>query len=97
MPPRSLGRSEALAVAPITTSLEAGVQEIKVITISAEETEHGVAELWAGGQQIAYTVYDLDSGELMLRIDARKDGEPLMLGVRELAEALAEVDRILAG
>jgi hypothetical protein len=33
--------------------LEASVNEIKVITISAEEAEHGVAELWAGGQQIA--------------------------------------------
>jgi hypothetical protein len=40
------------------TSLEASMHEIKVITISAEEVEHGVAELWAGGQQIAYTVFD---------------------------------------
>jgi hypothetical protein len=72
------------------------MHEIKVITISAEEAEHGVAELWAGGQQIAYTVYDPDSSELMLRIDARRDGEPLVVGVRDLAEALAEVDRILA-
>ncbi len=39
--------------------------EIKVITISAEQAEHGVAELWADGQQIAYTV--LDDGELKLR------------------------------
>jgi hypothetical protein len=70
------------------------MHEIKVITISAEEAEHGVAELWAGGQQIAYTV--LDDGELKLRFQSRHDGTPLVVGVRSLTEALAEVDRLVA-
>ena len=50
------------------------MHEIKVVTISAEEAEHRVAELWAGGQQIAYTV--LDDGELKLRFVPRRDGTP---------------------
>ena len=70
------------------------MHEIEVITISAEEAEHGVAELWAGGQQIAYTV--LDDGELKLRFVPRHDGTPLVVGVHSLTEALAEVDRALA-
>ena len=67
------------------------MHEIKVVTISAEEAEHGVAELWAGGQQIAYTV--LDDGELKLRFVPRRDGTPVVVGVRSLTEALAEVQR----
>jgi hypothetical protein len=70
------------------------MHEIKVITISAEEAEHGVAELWAGGQQIAYTLFD--DGELKLRFEPRHDGSPVVVGLRSLKEALAEVDRHLA-
>ncbi len=71
------------------------MHEIKVITISAEEAEHGVAELWAGGEQIAYTA--IDDGELKLRFPPRHDGTPLVVGVHSLTEALAEVDRVIAG
>ena len=70
------------------------MHEIKVVTISAEEAEHGVAELWAGGQQIAYTV--LDDGGLKLRFVPRRDGTPVVVGVRSLTEALAEVERVPA-
>jgi hypothetical protein len=66
------------------------MHEIKVITISAEEAEHGVAELWPGGQQIAYTVLD----ELKLRFEPRHDGTPVVVGVHSLTEALAEVERV---
>jgi hypothetical protein len=69
------------------------VHEIKVITISAEEAEHGVAELWAGGEQIAYTLFE--DGELMLRFEPRHDGTPVVIGMRHLTDALAEVDRRL--
>ena len=68
--------------------------EIKVSTVSAEEASEGVAELWAGGQLIAYThVEDVD---LMLRTEPRHDRTPVVLGVRSLTAALAEVDRLLA-
>ena len=70
------------------------MHEIKVITISAEEAEHGVAELWAGGQQIAYSF--LDEGELKLRFPPRPDGTPLVVGIRGLTEALDEVGRRIA-
>ena len=70
------------------------MHEIKVITMSAEEASDGVAELWAGGEQIAYTHFD--EGDLKLRIDPRHDGPPVVVGVRSLTDALAEVDRLLA-
>jgi hypothetical protein len=69
------------------------MHEIKVITVSAEEAEHGVAELWAGGEQIAYTVFD--AGELKLRFEPRHDGTPVVVGLRGLTEALAEVGQLL--
>jgi hypothetical protein len=73
------------------------MNEIEVRTLSAEEGSAGVAELWRGGEQIAYTLYDLSgNGELMLRIEPRSDGAPLVVEVRKLTEALAEVDRVLA-
>jgi hypothetical protein len=71
------------------------MHEIKVMTISAEEAEHGVAELWAGGQQIAYTL--LDDGELKLRFEPRHDGTPVVVGLRSLTDALAEVQRLHGG
>ena len=70
------------------------MHEIQVGTVSAEEASFGVAELWADGRQVAYT--EFDDGDLMLRIDPRPDGSPVMLGVRSLTDALAEVDRLLA-
>jgi hypothetical protein len=70
------------------------MHEIRVITCSAEEASDGVAEFWAGGEQIAYT--HLDDGDLMLRIDPRHDGAPVVVGAHSLASALAEAGRLLA-
>jgi hypothetical protein len=70
------------------------MHEIEVITVSPEEASYGVAELWVGGQLIAYTHYD--DGDLMLRIEPRRDGAPVVIGVHGLTDALAEVDRRLA-
>jgi hypothetical protein len=72
------------------------MHEIEVLTVSAEEASDGVAELWRDGQQIAYTHYDFDAGGLMLRIEPRHDGTPLVVDVRSRTAALAEVDRVLA-
>jgi hypothetical protein len=69
------------------------MHEIKVVSISAEEAEHGVAELWANDQQIAYTV--LDDGEVMLRFEPRHDGSPVAVSLRNLTDALVEVERLL--
>jgi hypothetical protein len=69
------------------------MHEIEVITISAEEAEHGVAELWADGRQIAYTV--LDDGELKLRFAPSQDGGPVVVGLRSMTDALTEVCRRL--
>lgn len=70
------------------------MHEIKVNTVSSEEVEHGVAELWAGGRQIAYTIFE--DGDLMLRIEPHPDGDPVVVGAQSLADALAEVNRVLS-
>ncbi len=70
------------------------MHEITVNTVSAEEASEGIAELWAGGQMIAYTHYD--DGDLMLRVEAPRDGSPVLIAVHSLTEALVEVDRLLA-
>lgn len=70
------------------------MHEIKVSTLSPEEAADGVAELWAGGRLIAYTL--LYEGDLMLRIEPPDDGDQVVLGVHGLAAALAEVNRVLA-
>ena len=70
------------------------MHEIEVRSVSAEEASEGVAELWAGGQLIAFT--HLDDGDLMLRIDPRRDGATVVVGVQGLIDALAEAERLLA-
>ena len=69
------------------------MHEIRVSTVSAEEASYGVAELWAGAELIAYTHYG--DGDLMLRIQPRPDGTPVVVGVHGLTVALAEVNRRL--
>ncbi len=70
------------------------MHEIEVRSVSEEEVSYGVAELWAAGQPIAYTIY-ID-GDLMLRIPPNRDGDPVMIPVRSLTTALAEIGRRLA-
>jgi len=70
------------------------MEKIRVESVSAEEASYGVAELWCEDAMVAYTVYD--DGDLVLRIQPRRDGGQVVLGVRELTVALAEVDRLLA-
>jgi hypothetical protein len=73
------------------------MHEIEVHTTGAQEASDGVVELWCEGEQIAYTHYHPHDGNLILRIDPRRDGGPLRVDVRSLREALAEVERVLAG
>jgi hypothetical protein len=39
---------------------------------------------WAGGELIAYTHFD--DGDLMLRIEPRRDGAPVVLGAHSLGK-----------
>ena len=70
------------------------MHEIRVTAVSAEEASYGVAELWAGSEQVGYTVFE--DGDLMLRIHPRRDGAPVEVGVHSLVAALAEAGELLA-
>lgn len=70
------------------------MQKIDVITISTEEIEHGVAELWTAGRQVAFTY--LDEGELKLWLNPLQDGSPFVVGLKDLTDALSEVHHVLA-
>jgi hypothetical protein len=68
-------------------------QELQVSVVSPEEAEHGVAEFWAGGELFGFT--RLEGGELVLRIEPRKDGGPVVVNAHSLAEALARAKQLL--
>ena len=70
------------------------MHEIRVSSVSPEEASYGVAELWAGGELIAYTHFD--DGDLLLRVEPRRDGAPVEIGVHSLVVALAEANELLA-
>ena len=70
------------------------MHEIKVESISPEEVADGVTELWAEDTLVAYTLYN--ENDLVLMIEPSHDGGPVILGVHSLANALAEVRRVLA-
>jgi hypothetical protein len=69
------------------------MHEINVSVISPEEASYGVAEFWSEGRLIAFT--HLDDGDLMLRIEPRRDGAAVSVGARGLAAALAEATQLL--
>jgi hypothetical protein len=68
--------------------------DIEVISVSAEEAEHGVAELWSDGEQVAWT--HLEQGVMVLRIEPRADGSAHEFDAKSLAKALAEAERLIA-
>ena len=70
------------------------MHEIHVTVVSAEEAEYGTAEFWAGGRMIGFT--RLDDGDLMLRMEPDRDGNPVEVGAHSLAGAIAEANRLLA-
>ena len=61
--------------------------------LSPEAADHGVAELWAAGQLIGYTI--LEDSDLMLRIEPRRDRGAVVIGARSLAQALSRAERLL--
>lgn len=50
------------------------MHEIRVSIVSPEAADHGVAELWAAGKLIGYTI--LEDTDLMLRIEPGRDRTP---------------------
>jgi hypothetical protein len=70
------------------------MHEIHVTVVSAEEAAYGTAEFWSAGRMIGYT--RLDDGDLMLRIEPGRDGNPVEIGAHGLADAIAEANRLLS-
>ena len=58
------------------------MHEIRVSVVSAEAADYGVAELWAAGELIGYTI--LDDSDLMLRIEPRRDHAAVVVGAHSL-------------
>lgn len=50
------------------------MHEIRVSVMSPEEADHGIAELWAAGELIGFTVHE--DSDLMLRIEPRATARP---------------------
>jgi hypothetical protein len=69
------------------------MHEIRVSIVSPEALDHGVAELWAAGELLGYTI--LDDSDLMLRIEPRHDHTAVVVGARSLAEALNRAEHLL--
>jgi hypothetical protein len=67
--------------------------EITVRVVSPEEADHGVAEFWLGDQLFGFT--RLADGELLLSIEPRSDGAPVLVNAHSLAGALAQAKAIL--
>jgi hypothetical protein len=70
------------------------MHEIHVSVVSTQDAFDGTAELWSGGELIAFTHYE--DGDLMLRIEPRRDGAAVVVGAYAMARALAEANRRLA-
>jgi hypothetical protein len=67
--------------------------EITVRVVSPEEADHGVAEFYLGSEPFGFT--RLEDGELVLRIESRKDGAEVIVNAHSLADALAQAKALL--
>jgi len=70
------------------------MNEIKVIVVSAEEADRGVAEFWCGNEMMGQTC--ITDGELRLRIDSRADGRPWEVDPASLAAGLSKAGLLIA-
>jgi hypothetical protein len=70
------------------------MHKINVTVVSPEEASYGTAEFWSGDRMIGFT--RLEDGDLMFRVEPRRDGAAVVLGAHSLAAALAEAKRLLA-
>jgi hypothetical protein len=68
-------------------------RELQVSVVSPSEAEEGVAEFWTGDQLFGFT--HLEEGELVLRIEPRRDGGEVVVNARSLAMALARAKELL--
>ncbi len=69
------------------------MDELEVRVVSPEEAADGVAELWCGGTLFGVTL--LEAGEVVLRIEPRPDGQPVVVGARKLRVALEQARDML--
>jgi hypothetical protein len=68
-------------------------RELAVSVVSPEEAEYGTAELWLGEKLFGFT--RVEDGELVLRIEPRRDGGAVVVNAHSLAEALARANQLL--
>ena len=69
------------------------MHEVRVSVVSPEAADHGVAELWSAGELVGYTI--LDDGDLMLRIEPRRDHAAVVVGAHSLGQALSRAKQLL--
>ena len=67
--------------------------EITVRVVSPGEADYGVAEFWIGDELFGFT--RLQDGELVLRIQPRKDGAEVVVNAHSLSDALAQAKALL--
>jgi hypothetical protein len=67
--------------------------QIRVIVVSPEEADNGIAEIWCGDELMPVTIPH--EGQLHLRIDSRAHGLPWLIETTGLARGLAEAGRQL--
>jgi hypothetical protein len=68
-------------------------RELAVSVVSPEEAEYGTAELWVSKRLFGFT--RVEDGELVLRIEPRRDGGAVVVNAHSLAEALARANQLL--
>ena len=68
-------------------------ESIEVLVVSLEEAEAQIAEFWVGGVFFGHTLPG--SGELVLRIEPRPDGQAWDVAFHELRRSLDRAAELL--
>ena len=72
------------------------MREIEVLSVSPMRRRMESPSSGATASRSPTPPNDFDDGDLVLRVEPRPDGTPLVVDVRSLTAALAKVDPVLA-
>jgi hypothetical protein len=88
-----VGLPDTIGAMTPPTAIHKRARDVDLCVYSPEAADHGYAEFWVGRERVAFTM--LADGEVVLRIDPRPDGTPVLMNAHSMAARLEHAAALL--